>query len=125
MASWAAVPALSGFQYRGSEGEVTFAPRINQDDFTTFWSGGGAWGVYRQELTATPRKMTLIVNSGSLLLSAIALGSLSESTDPPSAFIDEKRLPIRATQSDTGLVIHFARVLRLGAGRVLSIVSYR
>ena len=40
MASWAAVLALTGFQYSGVEKTMTFAPR----EGAHFWSNGYAWG---------------------------------------------------------------------------------
>jgi uncharacterized protein (DUF608 family) len=40
MASWAAVPALTGFGYSGVEESMTFAAQ----DGTFFWSNGYAWG---------------------------------------------------------------------------------
>jgi non-lysosomal glucosylceramidase len=43
MASWAAVLALSGFQYSGAEKTMEFAAR----EGTYFWSNGSAWGTCR------------------------------------------------------------------------------
>lgn len=48
LASWAVLTALTGFQYDMIEGTMSFEPVINQDNFSTFWSTGKAWGVYRQ-----------------------------------------------------------------------------
>jgi non-lysosomal glucosylceramidase len=47
-ASWAVLLALSGFKYDMVEGWISFTPVIRKDDFSTFWSTGKAWGVYRQ-----------------------------------------------------------------------------
>jgi len=49
MASWAVLLALSGFRYDMVEGKIGFDPKISGDDFSTFWSTGSAWGVYRQK----------------------------------------------------------------------------
>jgi hypothetical protein len=43
MASWAAVLALSGFQYSGVEKSMEFAA----GEGTYFWSNGSAWGTCR------------------------------------------------------------------------------
>lgn len=50
MASWGLLTALSGFDcdMTGDVGMVSFAPRINQRNFTIFWSTGKAWGTYKQ-----------------------------------------------------------------------------
>jgi hypothetical protein len=44
MSSWALLLALSGFQYDGVSQKICFSPRINQENFATFWSTGSAWG---------------------------------------------------------------------------------
>lgn len=49
LSSWALLTALSGFQYDMTEGWVDFHPAIREDDFTTFWSTGKAWGTYSQK----------------------------------------------------------------------------
>jgi hypothetical protein len=63
MASWTAIPALTGFHYDGVNGDMTFAaavvpssPRARSGRGSSrrsgaaqwFWSTGGAWGVVRQ-----------------------------------------------------------------------------
>jgi len=49
MASWSLLPALSGYKYDGTKGLIEFYPRINESDFTTFWSCGTGWGEYTQD----------------------------------------------------------------------------
>jgi uncharacterized protein (DUF608 family) len=49
LSSWAVLIALSGFGYDMGKGAVTFAPVVNKGDFSTFWSTGKAWGIYRQK----------------------------------------------------------------------------
>ena len=48
MASWGLIPALSGYHCDMTEKRISFSPRINEDDFKTFWSTGTAWGTYTQ-----------------------------------------------------------------------------
>ena len=43
MASWAAVPALTGFKWDGIKGTMEFAAR----EGAFFWSNGDAWGTCR------------------------------------------------------------------------------
>jgi len=40
MASWALLLALSGFKYDMLKGTISFKPKINEDNFTSFWSTG-------------------------------------------------------------------------------------
>jgi non-lysosomal glucosylceramidase len=51
MASWAVLTALSGFKFDMVKGTMSFAPAINKDNFTCFWSTGKAWGTYAQKKT--------------------------------------------------------------------------
>jgi len=51
MASWSILMALSGFEYDGVQDHIQFDPKINQENFSTFWSCGKAWGSYRQNST--------------------------------------------------------------------------
>ena len=46
MASWALIPALSGFQVTLSKGEMQFDPKLNRENFRCFFSCGDGWGVY-------------------------------------------------------------------------------
>ena len=49
MASWAVLTALSGFKFDMVAGTMSFAPVLNKDNFTCFWSTGKAWGTYTQK----------------------------------------------------------------------------
>ncbi len=46
MASWAAVPVLSGFRWDGRKQSLELVPRINASTFECFWSASGAWGIF-------------------------------------------------------------------------------
>lgn len=48
MSSWGLIVALTGFSYDMAAGTVSFAPRVNAEQFQCFWSTGKAWGIYRQ-----------------------------------------------------------------------------
>ena len=50
LASWALLLALSGFKYDMVKEEISFKPVINRDCFSTFWSTGKGWGVYKQKI---------------------------------------------------------------------------
>lgn len=48
MASWALIPALSGFSWDGRTGRMHLDPKIHADEFRCFFSTGKAWGTCRQ-----------------------------------------------------------------------------
>lgn len=74
MASWAAVPALTGFHYSGVTKTMTFAAR----DGLHFWSNGTAWGTCRIRKT----RVDLEVLHGRLKLKRFVLTDTGEITLP-------------------------------------------
>jgi hypothetical protein len=62
MASWAAVLAMTGFNYSAVSKSMTFAAR----DGTFFWSNGYAWGSCLLERTKKGMKVELSVLHGRL-----------------------------------------------------------
>lgn len=48
MASWALIPALSGFEKDWDTGQMRIDPKISPDNFRCFFSTGDSWGVCRQ-----------------------------------------------------------------------------
>lgn len=69
MASWSAIPALSGFQYSGIDRSIQFTSKPG----SYFWSNGYAWGLARVTTSQGKRTLTLRVEQGSLSLSTAAL----------------------------------------------------
>ena len=65
MASWGAVPALSGFQYSAVEQSMTIAA----SEGSMFWSNGNAWGVCKQ----TGTTVELSVYHGNLKLNTFTV----------------------------------------------------
>jgi uncharacterized protein (DUF608 family) len=74
MASWAAVLALTGFNYSGVEKSMTFAAK----DGTFFWSNGYAWGSCSIKQSARGREIELSVLQGELALSTFILSGFGQ-----------------------------------------------
>ena len=74
MASWAAVPALSGFAWDGRAGAMAFGA----NEGTFFWSNGDAWGTCR--IAPGGRTADLEVVHGTLVLRSFRLGSAAPRT---------------------------------------------
>jgi hypothetical protein len=70
MASWAAVLALSGFQYSGVDNSMRFATREGK----LFWSNGSAWGLCEITRKRKTWSANLSVLSGELVLREFGLG---------------------------------------------------
>lgn len=69
MASWSAVPALSGFQYSGVSGEIKFTDKPGR----YFWSNGHSYGMAEISASGNNRVLTLQVLNGRLFVSKIIL----------------------------------------------------
>ena len=50
MANWGVKLALDGFSFSASERRLGFAPKVNKEKFSTFWSTATGWGRYTQNL---------------------------------------------------------------------------
>jgi hypothetical protein len=66
MAAWSAIPALTGFQYHGGQAAVIAVPRINEDNFRSFWASGTGWGSFTRTASGSGVQFTLKVLSGKL-----------------------------------------------------------
>ncbi|WP_195572245.1 GH116 family glycosyl-hydrolase [Paenibacillus sp. 1001270B_150601_E10] len=74
LASYALLPAISGFEYNMVEGMIGFDPVGSADEFQTFWSLDAGWGTF----TRTADQVMLHVLYGTLSLHAWRLPFLSE-----------------------------------------------
>ena len=72
MASWSALPALSGFAFHAADQKLEIRPRVNAQRFSSFWSTGLGWGEFTQEMGAAKR-LTFSVAEGSLSVRDVAL----------------------------------------------------
>jgi non-lysosomal glucosylceramidase len=70
MASWAAVPVLSGFRWDGRKQSMELAPKINRGAFECFWSAQGAWGTFAMSESS----VKLEVSFGSISLEELIAG---------------------------------------------------
>ncbi len=76
MSSWAVLMALSGFEYDGVAKSIKFDPKINSNNFFTFWSTGTGWGTYKQ----TGQEIEIKVEYGSLSLNQLSIPMKSVSS---------------------------------------------
>jgi non-lysosomal glucosylceramidase len=73
MASWSAIPALSGFRYHGGEKSLEARPRVGEGKFTCFWSTATGWGAFSQSAQDGRTRFSLSVTEGTLPLRSLAL----------------------------------------------------
>jgi len=109
MASWSVLLALSGFEYDGVQHKMRFEPKVNKDNFSTFWSCGKAWGNYKQSESSA----SIEVEYGMLALNSIQI-PIESATE---VFLNKKKLKIKREDQ----LINFQETVLINQGDVLKI----
>ena len=120
MASWAAVLALSGFRYDGIERSISVRPRIHPAKFTSFWSGGQAWGTFSHEVQENSARFTLAVTHGALTCGSVALLAIP-GRGTWTATLADKPLHHRVQPTGKGSTLLFEKEVVVGEGDQLSL----
>jgi len=113
MASFALLPALSGFEYDLVEGMIGFSPRIRPDDFSCLWSLDPGWGVF----THRDRTLTVRLLGGSVTVSRFRSDLLQRRARAVQA--DGRDLPFDHQPGE----LRFSPSVRLEAGQALEIAT--
>jgi len=122
MSSWSILLAAQGFRYHGPKGILGFAPKLQQNDFKSFFSTAEGWGSFSQKRNANTQTNFVDLKYGTLGLTQLELGA-------PSPRLKEVKLRLngetfRARQKLVGekLVITFPRPLSLKEGDSIKVV---
>jgi len=109
LAAWSILPALSGFEYDGIRFHTAFHPKINKNNFSTFWSCATAWGSFRID----SRVADLVVTYGMLELKSIDIGNVTIR----SVIHEDKEIDFEIK----GKTILFSEPVRIKANSLLKI----
>jgi len=118
MAAWSVLTALAGFSYDVPHRSIGFAPRLNEEDFRTFWSVGTGWGMYHQSVSKKRAKATLAVAAGQLELKTLKLGAM-EDAGKARVELNGKRIKAKVQATPAGVSVQFEKALRLEEGAEL------
>jgi non-lysosomal glucosylceramidase len=105
MASWAAIPILSGFHYDGRAQKLTINPKQASTPVRSFWSTPSAWGKF--ELTRAGVDLTVLY--GSLGLAELELPSVQLS-DHISVTLSGHRIDAHILHPSASKITFVARV---------------
>ena len=127
MASYAVLLALSGFSADLSRRRLAFAPRLAEGPgraFTTFFSVGTGWGLYRQRFSAGgAARYEIEVRYGEVLLETLSVpeppGGDIPGNAPVRAQLGDRALLASRRKTPRGLDVRLSRALRLRPGRTL------
>jgi non-lysosomal glucosylceramidase len=121
MASWAALVALSEFSYNGGERKVTAAPRIQPEDFSSFWSCGTAWGTSSQHIAKDTASFSLSVVEGELACRSVELRARGKGKFRSSAMLGSKLIPHKLQWSAREQLFIFPSGIIMKAGQDLNL----
>ncbi len=118
MASWAAIPVLSGFAYDGRITAVTLAPKTAARPFQSIWSAPAGWGSFN----LSGRTVELSTIAGSLTLKTLKIGSWSHPGARPEVHLGAQSVPSTFMDEGQEIVITFTQpvVVRPGISLRLS-----
>ncbi len=118
MASWAAIPVLSGFHYDARRGRIELAPRINADRFQCFWSTPVAWGSF----ALTPAGVTLTPSAGAISLKELmVVPALRNSKGQLKVTAGDAEIAHSATSSSEGTLIRFSPPVTVDKSKPLAV----
>jgi uncharacterized protein (DUF608 family) len=118
MASWAAIPMLSGFHYNARTGRLELAPRLTPANFRCFWSTPGAWGSFE----LSPGSLQFSVIAGSVSLNELLIAPF-----PAAAKLrvtrGEAAITYRASAQLNGVLLQFASSATIDPKHALQVRS--
>ncbi len=122
MASWAALLALSGFRYDGVEKRVEIKPRVDAENFSSFWSSGNSWGSLSQRIRSSTAEVELKVVKGSLRVRSAVLGPTGKSARSPMMKLGTQVFTpiVRRNQKQT--VLQLPEELTVSSGELLRLL---
>jgi non-lysosomal glucosylceramidase len=93
LASWGAIPMLSGFSYNAVTRELDARPLIRANDFCCFWSTPTAWGSLNQAVDGGSAHFVLKPNRGSIAIQQLKLDSNLFSKNQASVEVGGVKVP--------------------------------
>jgi len=117
MASWAVLLALSGYQYDGVNHSLSFDPKINREQFNSFWSCGTGWG----NVEIKGKEFILTLTHGSLLLSDLKLGNDLNLKEISKIEISGKEIKAAMIPGEPYNIIKFNENIEWKKGDVLNV----
>ncbi|HOX06441.1 MAG TPA: GH116 family glycosyl hydrolase [Planctomycetota bacterium] len=118
LASWALLPALSGFRYSAPARKVTIAPRVAQKDFVCFFATGTAWGLVRQKLGKGKKRAAVEVIAGELLVRELALAFAGKAA---RVILGKKSVKSTVQTTADGCVVRLDKPALVRRGQALAV----
>lgn len=98
MASWGAIPILSGFSYNAITGLLEVRPLVNSQAFRCFWSAPTGWGSFQQTSDGREASLTLEPQRGWLALKQLRLDPAIFTGSHLSASVGDRKMESQSQQ---------------------------
>jgi len=120
MANYAVLLALSGFKYSAPERRLGFSPKLNHENFASFFSTGTSWGLYAQKIRKRKAEFALELKYGSLLLERLDLPAAGIQKPKVETTLNGRKIKTETRREKDGLTVLLGSTL-LKRGQVLKI----
>jgi non-lysosomal glucosylceramidase len=113
MSSWSVLLAAQGFHYHGPKSILGFAPRLQQDDFKSFFSTAEGWGSFSQRREGKTQTNLIELKYGDLKLRQLELGIPSARLTEVKLELNGEILPFKHEIMGDRLIMNFPGPLNL------------
>jgi len=122
MSSWALLEAASGYRYDAWSGTLAFGPRLNPEDFRTFFITAKGWGSFAQRLEKDQQREELWMSDGVMEIHTLAFRPVLSSS-VRSVIVTLNGAPLDTTWQQSGgeVRLTFQSALTLPSGSILHI----
>lgn len=120
MASYGVFLAACGFEYHGPRGFISFAPRLNPEDFRAPFTTAQGWGTFQQQRTEESLHAHLDLRWGTLRMREFALSP----TRPPTQVVvscNNRELTATIRQENGRAIVVLAEDIHLAVGDQLTV----
>jgi uncharacterized protein (DUF608 family) len=114
MASWVFLEAAGGYQYDATQESLRVTPRLNSDNFRSFFISGSGWGSFSQHRGS----VEVGLDYGSLSLKTL---TLAVSAAQATVSVADRIVKAEVKQADGLLSLHFAQPVMITAGETLTV----
>ena len=123
MSSWVLLEAAAGYQYDAVRGSLAFAPRMNPDDFRSFFITGSGWGAFSQRVTGEAQEEMITLAYGSLTVKALRCrpqGLVKSAT----VRVDDRTVVAALAQADGMVILTPAEPITLYPSQMLAVTLF-
>lgn len=109
MASWGVLLALQDFKYDGPAKSISFAPRVQQNNFQSFFTAAEGWGNIQQKRSGQTQTNTLDLTYGKISLRSIII-EVPGNPSHVTVSVNGRELPVATERKGNMLQLSFEAI---------------